>query len=420
MNIKNPFSSTKAKNPFGKDRYKILNELGKGGQGIVYKALDTTNGSEVALKRANPSIDKKHRSLIEARLEREAIFPVQHRNLITAIDFGLDEDGYYVVFPLAPGKDLIAHAQDGWLASDDEVLHIVQSVTEGLAAIHKAGYQHRDVKPHNILCDLRAKKVFLIDLGMVTSPGASTRLTRPDQPIGTLAFASPEAIKSPCQHDPRSDLHAIGCLIYWFYSGQSPFDAASEAEAIQRVTQEVPRRLTEINPATPPIMASLAEGLLAKNPNDRWPQTANAVIDTLQGGGQNPSAARPPQRSSSCPRCLACGSPSPNAERCSVCGRFFAASILLKCQLPDGRTRDFRLPMGRYPVGRHEISRSNPCVSRRQAEVLVTSNEVSVRHLDGRNLTLVDGQAASRRQPIRVKNQLQFANVVAELHPQHS
>ncbi len=395
-------------------RYKVGKVLGEGGHGKVWLATDRKSGDQVVLKRVSPSIDPGQRDRLEARMLREADPGFHDTYVITAIDHGHDSEGLYVVFPLAPGKDLVAHAEDGWLAADEEATLIVTKVAKGLTAIHDAGLQHGDIKPNNIVYEPSSRSVHIIDLGLVSDPHASPRLTRPDQPLGTLAFIAPECITSPCQRDPRSDLHALGCVLYWLYSGESPYEAASEPEAIHRVTHEEPVPLEHVNPTTPSVMAALSRGLLAKHPEDRWPQTAREVVDVLEG--RRPIDPDPSVAShATVPRCLACGSPCPDPLRCQVCGRDILDGLSLHCTFRDGRTRDYRVPIGRYEIGRNELARSNHCLSRRQAEVKVTGLGLYLRNLATTNPTVVDGVTAAGDRMISVCSRLQFADISAQL-----
>lgn len=418
--------------------YQVIGVLGEGGHGIVFSAFNPNqNDGPLVIKRVHPSTPFDQQPLIESRMRREASPGFSDPRVATAIDSGDDEHGFYLVFPRAPGKDLRAHAHDGWLPTEHEAVKILKDVARGLVAIHAAGRQHRDLKPDNIVYDPESSSAVIVDLGLISDAAlggrgaGGGRLTRPDQPIGTLTFAAPEQITNPCQTDARADLYALGALLYWLFAGEAPSEGATEAEIIQRVTQEVPRRLSDVNRATPTHLSALAEGLLAIRPADRWPQTAREVLDVLEGRSvprPTTSSARPqnvppnrttnPTRNLPCviceERCLGCGLPSPDPRRCVVCKRTYGR-WMLNCFLPDGRFREFRVPLGRYTVGRHEISRSNAKLSRRQAEVLVTPNEFSIRHLDGRNPTLVDGRQASATTMTRVASTVQLADITADL-----
>lgn len=394
--------------------YKITGTANDGGHGILYFATDLRSGKQYLLKRVHPDVKGHERDILKRRLQREASVRINSPYVITACDSGSDGQGFYAVFPIAPGKDLNAHIEEGRLVSDSEIKNILITVARGLRDIHRTGLCHRDVTPRNVVYEPRTGTVHLIDLGLVSELPASSHLTRPDRPLGTLAFASPEAVARPHRIDSRSDLHGIGCLAYWLYAAESPFEGQTEAHTIKRVMDDEPQKLTDLNPDTPAMIATLVEGLLQKKPDDRWPQTANEVVDVLQG---RKSCSRSSSRSTT-PLCMACGMPSPTSGICSVCGCLLADQYMLRCRLQDGRIKTFRLPIGTYPVGRNEISRSDTRLSRRQAEFMVTLNEVKVRHLDGINPTLIDGCLAHRGRMTRVHKHIQLADIAAELVPQ--
>ncbi|MFN3165780.1 MAG: FHA domain-containing serine/threonine-protein kinase [Phycisphaeraceae bacterium] len=396
--------------------YRIHGIAAKGGHGVLYDATDTRSNKPRLIKRVRPDIQGIERDVLEQRLKREARPGFSSKHVVTAIDSGTDRDGFYVVFPRKEGKDLIAHSEEGWLASNHEASQILRKTALGLTEMHQSRIIHRDLKPGNVLYEKQSGEVHIIDLGLINAPHTSTRLTRSDRPIGTLAFAAPEVIRDPRTIDHRIDLHALGCLGYWLYTGEAPFEAESEAQAMHRVIYEKPKNLREINRATPPLIASLVEGLLAKDPAQRQPQTAFDAYRMLTGRQPVRSSAVAAIRQQSV-HCLGCGMPTPDPCQCTSCHEVYARFAMLRCRLPDGRTRYFRLPIGRYIVGRSEISASCERLSRRQAEFVVTDSEVRVKHLDGRHPTLVDGQHTRRDRLKRVRQSIQLSNVTAELVP---
>lgn len=265
------------------DRYRIDKRLGQGGMGVVYLAEHVRMHKQFAVK----VLHKEMGRLAEAvfRFEREAVAAgrVDHEHLVTATDFGELADGsMYLVLEYVPGDNLAALMAKGPIATV-RALGIARQIAAALAAIHKVGIVHRDLKPDNVMLAPRPETedfVKLLDFGMakvlIDAPPEETKVTRQGLVFGTPRYMAPEqAAGQPTDH--RSDLYALGVLLYAMLSGAPPFSADEIRDVLRMQRFEPP----------PPLPAGIDAGvaglvmtLLAKDPKERV-QTAEGVIEYI-------------------------------------------------------------------------------------------------------------------------------------------
>jgi Tol biopolymer transport system component/tRNA A-37 threonylcarbamoyl transferase component Bud32 len=264
-------------------RFEILEQLGQGGLGVVWKARDRALDRIVALKllRARTGSDHAERS----QLAREARLAslLNHPNIVTIYEVGEHEGALYVAMEYVEGKTLYQLIPGQGLPIED-VFRIAAQIADGLAAAHAAGLVHRDLKPSNVMVTT-AGRVKIVDFGLAMSvtPSAEAEARAIDSLTelapGTLAYASPEQLAGR-KADERSDLFSVGALMYEMASGRQAFRGKSPAATITAVLQERPLPLEGVSgPA-----ARLIERLLRKEPERRW-QTAvdlKAAIEDLR------------------------------------------------------------------------------------------------------------------------------------------
>lgn len=261
-------------------KYEILRHLGQGAMGEVFLARDPLIGREVAIKTiAQPQVQgAADRFLREAR----AAGQLSHPNLVTIHEFGEDQGLLYLVMEYLPGEDLHALLARKAL-SPREVLEVLAQVCDGLAYAHARGVLHRDIKPSNIRVSrvggkLQAK---VLDFGIARVTGSD--LTGTGTLLGTFGYMAPEYIQSG-QPDPRSDLFAVGVILYEALAGERPFTGDSTATVLYRVVHDPPpplrpQALVGISPAVRAVLAMA----LAKDPEDRY-LTAEALAANLRSG----------------------------------------------------------------------------------------------------------------------------------------
>ena len=259
------------------ERYELLEVLGRGGMGVVYRARDRVLDRVVAVKML--PLDRAQDPTAVARFEREAraAAALSHRNIVAVFDFGADAETRFIVMEYLPGQSLaeLVHAQ-GAIAVGQAV-EIVAQVADALAAAHAAGIVHRDIKPANVMVDAHGH-VKVLDFGIARLT-SGTSLTQTAMVIGSAAYLAPELIRGTSA-DARSDIYAIGCVLYELLAGQPPFTGELAAAVLHQHNAAPPAPLTRLNPAVPAALDGLVQSMLAKEPSDR-PQDADAVISAL-------------------------------------------------------------------------------------------------------------------------------------------
>ena len=270
--------------------YRILGHVGEGGMGVVYVAEDTVLGRRVAIKIPHAGRDESH---YRARFLREAraVSRLRHPNIAAVHDFGETDDGQpFIVMELVSGQtlgDLLA----GPGISVGRAVEIASEVAEALSEAHRQGVVHRDVKPSNVVVDERGR-VKVLDFGLAkqlhedfvgaAGSDAQTLLsarTRSDVVIGTPLYLSPEQARGAAV-DGRSDLFALGALLYECVAGRPAFSGSNVIEIGAQVLHFDPPPPSRFNPRVPPELDRLVLKALAKRPEDRF-QTAEEFATEL-------------------------------------------------------------------------------------------------------------------------------------------
>ena len=243
--------------------YHIIELVGSGGMGLVYRAEQRILGRTVALKVIRPEIaesgDYRSRFLREARFAAS----VDHPHVVSVYDAGEQDGRLYLSMQWIDGTDLgTLIDREQRLAPERAVLIGVQ-LAEALQAVHDAGLVHRDVKPANVLVrEIGGRDyAYLTDFGIAKAPAAQDSLTRTGWVIGTPAYLAPEQIRGE-QPGPRSDLYALGCVIFEALTGQPPFRADNDLAA----------RWAQANSPPPPARGTRRSG--TREPGTRWTRAA--------------------------------------------------------------------------------------------------------------------------------------------------
>lgn len=268
--------------------YRILEKLGEGGMGVVYKAQDTRLERLVALKFLPPDLsdapEAKQRFITEAR----AASALNHPNVATVYDIGEAELRSFIAMELVEGETLKSRLKADRLTIE-QVKAMGLQIAEGLQAAHAKGIVHRDIKPDNLLLT-RDGHVKIMDFGVAkVSNGGS--LTRTGTTVGTLAYMSPEQLVAE-DVDNRSDLWSFGVVLYEMLAGELPFRRGSEAAIIYEILNRDPTPLETHRADVPPTLRSVISQLLQKDPAAR-PASAADVIARLRGTGVPTVASAP-------------------------------------------------------------------------------------------------------------------------------
>jgi Tol biopolymer transport system component/tRNA A-37 threonylcarbamoyl transferase component Bud32 len=246
--------------------YRILDKLGEGGMGVVYKAEDTKLEREVALKflAAHLLNDKeaKQRFLREAK----SAAALHHPNICTVHEIDEAEGRTFLAMAFLEGETLEDRIAQGPLPLKD-ALDIGRQVAEGLQAAHAAGVVHRDIKPANILIPPEGRAT-IMDFGLARLAEAS-KLTRQDQTVGTAAYMSPEQIQGG-EIDQRTDIWALGCVLYEMVAGVRPFPGQYDQALAYEIVNQDPEPLTGVRAGVPMELEVFVGKCLAKDPVDRY------------------------------------------------------------------------------------------------------------------------------------------------------
>lgn len=262
-------------------RYDILEIIGKGSMGLVYKALDPKINRLLAIKtiRFSDEFDEDVIQEIKERFFREAEIAGQlsHPSIVTIHDLGEDQDLTYMAMEYLEGDDLEKFISKKNLLPLRKVLHVVASVAEALDFAHHADVIHRDIKPANIRL-LRSGGVKVTDFGIARAISSSR--TRTGVILGTPNYMSPEQIMGQ-KIDPRSDIFSLGVLLYQLLTGELPFQGDNLSSLLYQITQVKQPPLRTFNPKIPLACGQIIDKALAKNPNERF-KTAGQMARVLR------------------------------------------------------------------------------------------------------------------------------------------
>ncbi len=269
-------------------RYELKEQLGRGGMATVYRAYDPRFKRDVAVKvlPRELMLDPQFR----ARFEREAetIAALEHPAIVPVYDFGEEDDQPFLVMRLMAGGSLADRLVQGPVTVT-EAARILERIGSALDRAHEHGIVHRDLKPGNILFD-QYGEAFLADFGIVRLADSSATLTGEGGMVGTPAYISPEQIQGS-QLDGRTDIYALGIIVFEMLTGKRPFEADTPAMMlVKQMTEPMPRVL-DINPDLPPNWEYVITRATAKAADDRF-QTAGEMADTVASNRAN---ARPSQ-----------------------------------------------------------------------------------------------------------------------------
>jgi TolB-like protein/Tfp pilus assembly protein PilF len=262
------------------DRYRIVAELGRGGMGVVYHAVDLTANRDVAIKMLTPGLAGDVVALLRFNREARTASSLRHPNICTVYEIGQHEGAPFIVMELLEGETVKTRLARGeW--DTKLVLAIAMQVAEGLSTAHASYIIHRDIKPANIFL-MRDGTAKILDFGVAKHFAlldASTTITETGERSmpGTVAYMSPEQLLGQ-RLDQRTDLFSLGVLIYEMLTGALPFRAASSFEMMAAILNRKPAPLPPV--AYAPEWTQVLDRLLAKTPDHRYPN-AGELLDDL-------------------------------------------------------------------------------------------------------------------------------------------
>jgi WD40 repeat protein len=274
--------------------YELLEELGRGGMGVVYKARDVVLNRPVALKMILAGAYASERERARFRVEAEAVARLRHPNVVQIYDVGEEDGRPYLALEFAEGGSL-ADLLNGTPQPADPTAALVEVLARAVHAAHRAGVVHRDLKPANILLtEDGTPKV--TDFGLAKQADQDSARTGTGTIVGTPSYMAPEqAAGQPAAVGPAADVYALGAILYEALTGQPPFKAATALETLEQVrTHEVapPRRL---RPQVPRDLETICLKCLQKDPRHRYASAAALADDLHAYLERRPIQARPPR-----------------------------------------------------------------------------------------------------------------------------
>jgi serine/threonine protein kinase/tetratricopeptide (TPR) repeat protein len=289
--------------------YRIVDKLGAGGMGEVFRARDTRLNREVAIKVLPKDFAADADRLRRFEQEAKMLAALNHPNIMTVFDAGQHEDAPYLVSELLEGRTLREHLASGALSTRKARDYALQ-IAQGLAAAHGKGVVHRDLKPDNLFVT-RDGRVKILDFGLAKlrqtsdSETHTATLTHSDAPameetvaeatepgrvMGTPSYMAPEQVRGEAV-DQRADLFAFGCVLCEMVSGQRPFGRDTSVETMAAILNDEPPDLTEAKPDVPPALARIVHRCLEKLPECRF-QSAHDLAFALEATHEQSGPAR--------------------------------------------------------------------------------------------------------------------------------
>lgn len=292
-------------------QYRILDQLGQGGMGRVFKAEHRAMKRLVALKVLAPRLMRSERACALFLREVQAAAQIVHPNVVAAFDANEEDGHYFLVLEYVDGPNLDQLVREQGPLPVGLACDYVKQTANGLQAAHALGMVHRDIKPSNLLLQrwtpydhspglLKISDFGLARLSAAPSGAASdttgTILIKQNTVMGTPDFLSPEQARDLHRADIRSDLYSLGCTFYYLLTGKPPFPGGSPIEKLIRHSAEEPAPLTDFRSDVPVSVTSIMGRLLRKDPEMRY-QTPRELIEALEPhavGGPTPWASTPP------------------------------------------------------------------------------------------------------------------------------
>src|SRR3954447_18549460 len=247
--------------------HEILGVAGRGGMGVVYRALHRPLKREVALKVIAPDVSRDAEFRMRFRRECEAAAAVQHPHVVSVYHAGEDDGRLYVTMRFVEGTDLAQLLAAEGRLEPERAVELIAQVAAGLDVAHERGLVHRDVKPANVLLDATGHAL-LTDFGVTKDLRADSQHTLAGSFVGTFDYAAPEQFRSE-PADARTDVYALGCVLFEALTGAVPFPAESHAAKMSAHVEPPPPPVTGV----PEPLAAVVRRALAKAPADRFQST---------------------------------------------------------------------------------------------------------------------------------------------------
>ena len=264
------------------DRYELLEQLGKGGMAVVYRARDRMLERLVSVKVLREDYSRDQAFLARFRQEAKAAANLSHPNIVTVHDFGLDQGQLFIVMEYVPGTDLKTLVKQRGRFSPEEAVPLLVQACAGIGYAHRAGLVHCDVKPQNLLVtpDMRLK---VTDFGIARALSTIKPDERSEIVWGSPQYFSPEQASGGAP-SPASDVYSLGVIMYEMLTGSLPFRATTAAELARMHLDSEPIPIIELLPDISPALAEIIAKVLSKEPSQRY-RTADQLGRVLMNFG---------------------------------------------------------------------------------------------------------------------------------------
>jgi eukaryotic-like serine/threonine-protein kinase len=262
--------------------YRILEQIGAGGMGVVYRALDARLDREVALKVLSPALSNDKDFLARFHREARTLSKLNHPNIATVHDFDTEDGTSFLVMELVRGTSLLDKIRSGPL-SEKEVVRLALQLLDGLRAAHAEGIIHRDLKPGN-LRETRDRRLKILDFGLARTLESDVDVTQSvvttSGAAGTLPYMAPEQLRGE-DADARTDLYSVGVVLYELATSSRPFPETFAPRLIDSILHRIPPSAREINPQVSSDLESVIRMALEKEPNRRF-GSAREMLNALE------------------------------------------------------------------------------------------------------------------------------------------
>ena len=271
--------------------YQVMDSIGQGGMGQVFKAEHTIMGRVVAVK-VLPRGKSTPEAIASFSREIRNQAQLQHPNLVHAYDAGHDGNVHFLVTEYVPGTDLRKFVRRRGRLSMEAAASIIAQAADGLEHAHSQGLIHRDVKPGNLLVTPQGH-VKLSDLGLAACTGQdSPHLARPDKVVGTADYLAPEQILDPTSVGPVTDVYSLGCTLYYAVTGKVPFPGGTTSDKARAHCNTEPLNPKRLNPELTDDFVAVIAAMMAKKPEDRL-QSATEVALRLSPWADQAAVVEP-------------------------------------------------------------------------------------------------------------------------------
>jgi serine/threonine protein kinase/tetratricopeptide (TPR) repeat protein len=276
-------------------RYQIIEELGKGGMGKVYKVLDKEVNAKIALKLIKPEIASDSKTIERFRNELKVARDIAHKNVCRMYDLGKEEGAYYITMEYVSGEDLKSFIRRAGFLSPGKAIAIADQVCEGLSEAHRLGVVHRDLKPQNIMID-KEGNARIMDFGIARSL-RTKGITGSGVMIGTPEYMSPEQVDGK-EADQRADIYSLGVILYEMVTGQVPFEGDTPFSIGVKQKSEAPRPPKEINDQVPEGLSRVILRCMEKDKENRYQSVGelHSELMSMEKGIPTTEKAIPPRK----------------------------------------------------------------------------------------------------------------------------